>query len=115
VVRSWRRDIAELATCENVHVKLGGLAMPICGFEWHKKPVPPTSEVFAEVCAPYYEYCIEHFGANRCMFESNFPVDKVGVSYRTLWNTFKRVASGCSESEKSALFHDTAATFYRLI
>ena len=48
------------------------------------------------------------------MFESNFPVDKVSCSYAVLWNAFKRVAAGFSETEKNALFHDTAARVYRL-
>jgi predicted TIM-barrel fold metal-dependent hydrolase len=64
--------------------------------------------------SPYLIYCIEQFGVDRCMFESNFPVDKVTASYAVYWNTFKRLASGASNSEKAALFHDTAATFYGL-
>ncbi|MFC1886070.1 amidohydrolase family protein [Thermodesulfobacteriota bacterium] len=87
----WKKEINELATCPNVMVKLGGLAMPINGFAWHKREKPPDSEELAEVQQPYYLYCLEKFGVARCMFESNFPVDRVSCSYTVLWNTFKRI------------------------
>ena len=67
-----------------------------------------------EATRPYYDHCIEHFGADRCLFESNFPVDKVSCSYTVLWNAFKRIAEGFSADEKAKLFHDTAARVYRL-
>ena len=90
--------------------------MTVSGFGWHKLEAPPGSELLAQALAPYFNACIEHFGAQRCMFESNFPVDKECVSYRTLWNLFKRIASalGLSESEKTAMFSGTAARAYRL-
>ena len=71
-------------------------------------------EPITEATRPYHEHCIEHFGPERCMFESNFPVDALSCSYPVLWNSFKRIASGCSDSEKQSLFHDTAAKVYRL-
>jgi L-fuconolactonase len=114
VFRQWSRDIAELAQCPNVCVKLGGLAMKLCGFAWHKRDKPPTSEEMAEATAPYYLFCIEHFGPGRCMFESNFPVEKLSVSYAVLWNAFKRIAQGFSPAERADLFHDTAARVYHL-
>jgi predicted TIM-barrel fold metal-dependent hydrolase len=114
IFTQWQSAMAELATCDNVVVKLGGLAMSMCGFGWHRQSKPPTSEVLAEVMAPYYQYCIEQFGVERCMFESNFPVDKVSCSYNVLWNAFKRIAKDFSSTEKAALFHDTAARVYRL-
>jgi predicted TIM-barrel fold metal-dependent hydrolase len=110
----WQRSIRALAQCPNVHVKLGGLAMKICGFDFHKRPLPPSSAELAEQWRPYMETCIEAFGPQRCMFESNFPVDKVSCSYAVLWNAFKRLASGASAADKAALFHDTAMRFYRL-
>jgi predicted TIM-barrel fold metal-dependent hydrolase len=110
----WKRSIQELARCPNVHVKLGGLGMKIIGYEFHKRPRPPSSEELASLWRPYIETCIEAFTPRRCMFESNFPVDKVSGSYRVYWNAFKRLAAGASETEKAALFHDTAARFYRL-
>ncbi len=64
--------------------------------------------------SPYYLFCVEKFGPERCMFESNFPVDKVSGSYTVLWNAFKRVAKGFSASELGSLFHDTAVRVYRL-
>jgi len=114
VVPEWKAAIDALALCPNVCVKLGGLVMPANGFRWHKQPEPPGSERLAGVLEPYFHYCIERFGPDRCMFESNFPVDKVSCSYNVLWNAFKRLASGFSTEEKTALFHDTAARFYRL-
>ena len=110
----WRRDIAELARCENVVAKLGGINMKVNGFGWHDLDAPPTSAVLVEATRPYYDHCIEHFGADRCLFESNFPVDKVSCSYTVLWNAFKRIAEGFSADEKAKLFHDTAARVYRL-
>ena len=111
---AWHQDIATLAQCDNVTVKLGGLTMSSAGFRWHKRDTPPGSEELAEVMGPYYRHCIEQFGANRCMFESNFPVDRLSCSYAVLWNAFKRLSRDYSEAERAALFHDTAARVYRL-
>ncbi len=110
----WKKCIGELARCPNVVMKLGGLLMPINGWGWHDRERPPTSEVLAAATAPYYHLCIEQFGVQRCMFESNFPVDKASCSYRILWNSFKRIADGCTPAEKAALFHDTALRAYKL-
>ena len=110
----WQRSMRELATCPNVFVKLGGLGMKICGYDFHKRQQPPGSRELADLWRPYIDTCIEAFGADRCMFESNFPVDKVSYSYPVLWNAFKRLASGASAPEKRSLFGDTAKRFYRL-
>ncbi|HEY2619977.1 MAG TPA: amidohydrolase family protein [Acetobacteraceae bacterium] len=110
----WRRDLRELATCGNVHLKLGGQAMTIRGFAFHEEVLPPSSGELAAAWRPFMETCIEAFGPERCMFESNFPVDKGMCSYPVVWNAFKRLAAGCSDAEKAALFHGTAARFYRL-
>ena len=90
--------------------------MATSGFEWHKQNKPPTSIHLAEATAPYLNFCIEKFGTKRCMFESNFPVDKEGVSYRTLWNAFKIIAERMhlSDGDKDAIFRRTAANAYRL-
>ena len=114
IFAAWSKDITALAQCPNVHVKLGGLAMKLTGFGHHKLDLPPSSEVLAKAWKPYLLHCIEAFGPERCMFESNFPVDKASCAYTTLWNAFKRVAAGFSAGEKAALFHDTAARFYRI-
>ena len=95
-------------------VKVGGLGNTISGFDWHQRSLPPTSTELAKTMAPYYLFCIEQFGVNRCMFESNFPVDKASYSYTVLWNAFKRMTRDFSQGELSALFHDTAAKAYRL-
>ena len=110
----WRKNIAELAQCSNVVVKLGGLTMTMSGFGWHKRDVPPGSIELVEAMSLYYETCIEYFGTERCMFESNFPVDRASCSYTIQWNAFKRMTQSYSQAERSALFHDTAARTYRL-
>jgi L-fuconolactonase len=114
VFTEWRDDMKNLAGCPNVHVKLGGLAMPVNGFDYHENPLPPTSAQIADDWKQWIGTCIELFGPERCMFESNFPVDKGMCSYPVLWNAFKRIASGASAAEKAALFHDTAARSYQL-
>ena len=110
----WKTDIQELAGCPNVTVKLGGLGMRINGFQFHHREKPPSSQDLANAWQPYMEVCIEAFGVNRCMFESNFPVDKISGSYAIYWNAFKRLAAGASGDEKAALFRETARRFYRL-
>src|ERR1700738_1872284 len=109
-----KASIHEIAKCQNVVVKLGGLAMCLLGYDFHLRPKPPSSEECAAAWRPYIETCIEAFGPNRCMFESNFPPDKGQCSYQVIFNAFKRLSSGFSESEKTALFSKTAAEFYRL-
>ena len=111
---SWRADMAELAKCANVTVKLGGFGMIICGSRWHEANVPPSSADLAGAWRPYIETCIELFGVQRCMFESNFPVDKAMYSYLTVWNAFKLLAQEASTQERHALFSGNAARFYRI-
>ena len=111
----WRGHIVELAACPNVYVKLGGLTMSISGFGWHKRDTPPDSKELAKAMLPYYQTCIDLFGPQRCMFESNFPVDRISCSYTVLWNAFKRIAQKYSAAERAALFHDTAVHVYRLV
>jgi len=110
----WRKDIAELARCPNVNVKLGGVGMTSFGFDFHERDMPPSSEELAAAWRQYIEPCIEAFGPNRCMFESNFPPDKQSGGYTELWNAFKRITSGASATEKQALYSGTAARVYRL-
>ncbi|MEI7932473.1 MAG: amidohydrolase family protein, partial [Alphaproteobacteria bacterium] len=110
----WRDNIRTLAKCENVTIKLGGLAMVFCNFPSFLSEPPATSTQLASEWRPYIETCIEAFGPDRCMFESNFPVDRGAADYATLWNAFKRIAAGCSAGEKTALFSGTAIRTYRL-
>ncbi|MGE0486312.1 MAG: amidohydrolase [Gammaproteobacteria bacterium] len=114
VVAQWRADIAELARCPNVYMKLGGLAMPWNGFGYDDAARPPTSDELVADQADYYHYAIEQFGPSRCMFESNFPVDKCALSYTVLWNAFKKMAVRYGESEQDDMFYGTANRFYRL-
>jgi len=111
---AWRKSIRELAACDNVLVKLGGLAMPFPGFASYKSQPPATSAQLAEEWKPYIETCIEAFGTSRAMFESNFPVDSGSCNYATLWNAFKRLAKNYSYDETKALFSETAARVYRI-
>jgi L-fuconolactonase len=111
---TWRESIRELARCPNVSVKLGGLAMAYCGMP-ERGPLPGiSSEVLAAMWRPYIETCIEAFGPARAMFESNFPVDRWGGDYITIWNAFKRLTHGASADEKRALYAGTAARVYQI-
>jgi predicted TIM-barrel fold metal-dependent hydrolase len=114
IFASWRASIREIAKCPNVVVKLGGLAMRLLGYDFHERPLPPSSEELASAWRPYVETCIEAFGPARAMFESNFPPDKGQCSYQVIFNAFKRISASCSEAEKTALFSKTASDFYRL-
>ena len=114
VMGIWKSGIAAVAACPNVVVKLGGVGMPRTGFDWHTRARPIGSEELAEAMAPLMIYCIEQFGPSRCMFESNFPVDKVSYSHHVLFNAFKRLSSGYSTAERADMFHDTATRAYRI-
>jgi predicted TIM-barrel fold metal-dependent hydrolase len=114
IFATWARSIRDLARCPNVVVKVGGMAMRINGWDFHEQTDPPSSEALAAAWKPYVETCIEAFGASRCMFESNFPVDKGSYGYAPFWNACKILARGATPTEKADLFRDTAARFYRL-
>ena len=114
IFAAWKASIIELATCGNVTVKIGGLGMRINGYDFHEPEVPPSSDRLAEAWKPYIDTCIEVFGTDRCMFESNFPVDGISCSYTVLWNSFKRITAGFTESEKANLFRDTAERVYSI-
>ena len=114
IFAGWERDIRELASCPNVTVKLGGLLMRVNGYDFHERDDPPDSERVADAYRPWVDVCLDAFGAERCMFESNFPVDKGSLSYAVFWNAMKRLAAGMSADEKAALFSGTASRVYRL-
>lgn len=114
ILAYWRTQMTALAKLPNVSLKLGGIGMPMLGLRWDRQEKPPTSDELAAPWRDEIRHCIDAFGPDRCMFESNFPVDKRGVSYRVLWNTFKKIASDYSPSEKLDLFHNTAARAYRI-
>lgn len=111
---AWRREVLALAALPNTLMKLGGLAMEVSGHDFHLRDLPPTSAELASAWRPVIQTLIEAFGAQRCMFESNFPVDKGMCSYGVLWNAFKRLAAGAGEEERTALFSGTATRIYRL-
>lgn len=114
VFQQWSHGIETIATCPNVAVKLGGVGSLRSGYDWHERAVRPSSQELAQVLKPYFEHCIERFGVERCMFESNFPVEKSSNGYVNLWNAFKKITRHYSISERAALFHDTAARLYRI-
>jgi L-fuconolactonase len=114
VYAAWKAGMSELATCPNVTLKLGGIMMRLAAFDYGAAPAPPSSAQLADLWRPYIEPCLEWFGPSRCMFESNFPVDKMGIGYGPLWNALKRLAAGASAEEKLALFSGTARRVYRL-
>jgi predicted TIM-barrel fold metal-dependent hydrolase len=111
---TWRDGIADVASCPNVVVKLGGLGLPRTGFDFHVRETPIGSEEIADALAPFIHYCIDQFGPSRGMFESNFPVDKVSYVYPILWNAFKRLSVDFPAADRAALFHDTATRVYRI-
>ena len=121
-IARWQACIDSLADCPNIVMKCGGAQQRV-GRSWeppfhmhHRAEGPLSSEELCDLLFPFYRHAIETLGPDRCMFESNFPVDKESVSYRTLWNLMKRIASrmGLSEAEKTSLFSGTAARVYRL-
>jgi len=114
IFTQWQKDISAIAECPNVVAKLGGLAMPDNGFGWHTRATPATSDELVAAQRRYYLHAIEAFGPDRCMFESNFPVDKFSVSYHVYWNAMKKIAAGFSEAEQAAMFAGTARRIYRL-
>jgi L-fuconolactonase len=114
VFTAWKAGVTELATCPNVTMKLGGMMMRLAAYDYGARPAPPSSAELADLWRPYIEHCIERFGPSRCIFESNFPVEKMGIGYAALWNAFKRITTGASADDKRALFSDTARRVYRL-
>jgi L-fuconolactonase len=114
VFTQWRSALQVLGSLPNVRLKFGGLAMPLSGFAWRKLEQPPSSEALARAWHPYFETCLEIFGPERCMFESNFPVDRSGCTYASLWNAFKRLAAPLAPIERQALLSANALKVYRL-
>ncbi len=114
ILEQWRIDIAELATCPNVYMKLGGIGMVVFGLGFENRATPPTSLDLVHAWGDPIRYAIDQFGPKRCMFESNFPVDRMSCSYVALWNAFKHIAAGMNPDEKAALFAGTATRAYRL-
>ncbi|SHN16543.1 amidohydrolase family protein [Roseibium suaedae] len=110
----WRKALQRLASLSNTRLKIGGFGLSVMGYRYADAPVPPQSSVLASDWAPYFSACLECFGPQRAMFESNFPVDKGQFAYRTLWNAFKRLSADFDQSERDDLFWRTAARTYRI-
>ena len=114
VIPQWRDGIDAVASAPNIIMKLGGIGMPRIGFDWHTRETPVGSEEIAESVGDWMRHCLDRFGGDRCMFESNFPVDKVSFSYHVMYNAFKRLSAGYSAADRAAAFHDTAVRVYRI-
>ncbi|CAN5923155.1 amidohydrolase family protein [soil metagenome] len=114
VFATWKASMVELAKCPNVSVKLGGVMMRLAAYDYMKLDAPPSSQGLVDHWGPYVKTCIDLFGAERCMVESNFPVEKMGIGPAALWNAFKRMTAGASADEKTAIFSGTANKVYRL-
>jgi predicted TIM-barrel fold metal-dependent hydrolase len=114
IFEQWKSDIEDIARCPNVVAKIGGLAMPDNGFGWHARDLPPTSDEFVAAQQAYYAHTIACFGPERCMFESNFPVDKFSLAYPVLYNGLKKIAANFNDADKDRMFYGTAAEVYRI-
>jgi len=114
VADEWRAMMTRLAAFPNLHVKLGGLGMAMAGFGLHERAEPPSSDELVAAWRPYLGFCIEAFGAERCMFESNFPVDKASCGYAVLWNAFKKIAAPYDDEARERLFRGTTKEFYKI-
>ncbi len=114
IFEAWKQDIAEIAECPNVVAKIGGLAMPDNGFGWSERATPATSDELVAAQRRYYLHTIDCFGPKRCMFESNFPVDKLSIPYHALYNALKKIAAEFSDDEQDAMFYRTAERVYTL-
>jgi L-fuconolactonase len=114
MINEWRRGIQMVAPIENIYVKLGGTGMPHRGFGFDKKPRPPTSQEIVDVVGVYYQFVIDQFGPKRCMFESNFPNEKVYSTYNIIWNAFKLMTKSFTRTERANMFKDTANRAYNL-
>ena len=112
IFKKWKDDISLLSESKNVYAKLGGLAMTVNGWNFHKQDKPASSDQIADMHHEYYLHTIKCFGVERCMFESNFPVDKRSVSYHVLWNAFKKMTSEFSNEDKNKLFFQNAKDVY---
>ncbi|HYF19805.1 MAG TPA: amidohydrolase family protein [Ramlibacter sp.] len=111
----WLSGIRALAGCSNVSIKLGGLLMSLGSFDFTRAERPPSSDELADLWRPWIEPCLDILGPDRCMASSNFPVDKAGMPYGTVWNAFKRIAGVCSASEKRLLLAGNAKRIYGLV
>ncbi|MSQ92746.1 MAG: amidohydrolase [Gammaproteobacteria bacterium] len=114
IMAQWKKDMATLASCPNVRIKLGGIHMEHAGFHWHERSDPPTSDDFIAASGDYFRHAIDCFSPDRCMFESNTPVDQISFAYLTLWNALKKLSVGYSPAERTAMFSGNARRIYRL-
>lgn len=110
----WRQNLLEVARRPNVVCKLGGILIRTTDFDYLGADLPASSQRLADAWRRWIEPCIEVFGVDRCTFESDYPVEKCGVSYASLWNAFKRLTMAASNDDRTALFFGTAARVYKL-
>lgn len=116
ILAAWRPIMTEIGACPNVFLKVGGIGMSVYGLDFHKRDAAPSSDDLVAAWGDEMRFCIDAFTPARCMFESNFPVDRRGTNYVVLWNAFKKTAAagGYSDSEKADLFRGAAHRAYRI-
>ena len=100
-IESWEQNMTKLAKCENVVAKISGLGM------FDPNWTIDSTRIFVEKT-------IQIFGIERCMFASNFPVDKIFNTFDTYWNSFKEITKNYSENDKQLLFSSNAEKYYRI-
>lgn len=110
----WAEGIARLAECANVWMKLSGLLMPICGFGFERRSARPSVDELVATVGPFIDHVIDAFGPERCMFGSNFPVDKPSAPLPTLLQAYRLIVEGLPDEAQNRLFVGTAQEFYRL-
>lgn len=108
----WYEDLASVATIDHVQLKLSGLFMPIVGFNYHLRKTPPSLNEVVDAIAPHVEFALKQFGVERCMFASNFPMDKVSLSFEMLYDAYFKIVENYSEADQRKLFYDNALAFY---
>ena len=113
VFEHWKVGIVHASERQNVFVKLGAMPIRMPSYAGDRT-LPPGSEEVSAAWRPWMETCIEAFGVERSMYESNFPVQKRWCSYQVCWNAFKRISAGASVAEKAQLFAGAAARAYRM-
>ncbi|MDE2441994.1 MAG: amidohydrolase family protein [Betaproteobacteria bacterium] len=115
VTAEWKEGIRALMPHGNVVLKIGGIGMERAfGMNWSQQERPPNSDTVVERWQDEIRFCIDTLGPDRCMFESNYPVDRLALGYTVMWNAFQKIAARYSDAEQDALFSGTACNAYNL-
>lgn len=114
ILKTWQYGMAELAECPNVRVKLSGLFMPVVGWGFEHRKEAVSAQELLDCFAPHAQFVLQQFGVDRCLFASNFPMDKVSLSLQQLYQLYAAVAADYSSADQRKLFYDNARQIYRL-